>query len=110
MKDPFIRRTDRILASVASYELVCATAHRAPVSAYFELKAHPDHRIKYTARFDKVKVAQSCPTLSNHMAYIVRGILQARILEWVDVPFSRGSSQSRDLTQISHIAGGFFTN
>ena len=40
----------------------------------------------------------------------VCGILQARILEWVAVPFSRGSSQPRDQTQVSHIAGGFFTS
>ena len=53
VKDPFIRRTDRIIASVTSYEIVCATARRAPVSAYFELKAHPDHRIKYMGRFNK---------------------------------------------------------
>ena len=39
----------------------------------------------------------------------VHGILQARILEWVTVPFSRGSSQPRDWTQVSHIAGRFFT-
>ena len=39
----------------------------------------------------------------------VHGILQARILEWVAFPFSRGSSQPRDLTQISCIAGGFLT-
>ena len=39
-----------------------------------------------------------------------RGILQARILEWVAFPFSRGSSQPRDLTQVSHIAGRFFTS
>ena len=37
----------------------------------------------------KVKVAQSCLTLCNPMDYTVRGILQARILEWVVVPFSR---------------------
>ena len=37
------------------------------------------------------------------------GILQARILEWVAMPFPRGSSQSRDRTQVSLIAGGFFT-
>ena len=43
------------------------------------------------------------------MDYTVHGILQARILEWVAYPFSRGSSQPRDQTQISHIAGGFFT-
>jgi len=37
------------------------------------------------------------------------GILQARILEWVAMPSSRGSSQSRDQTQVSCTAGGFFT-
>ena len=43
----------------------------------------------------KVKVTQSCLTL---------------LLEWVAFPFSRGSSQPRDQTQVSHIAGGFFTS
>ena len=57
----------------------------------------------------KVKVAQSCLTLCDPMDYTVRGILQARILEWVAFPFSRGSSQPRDQTQVSCIAGGFFT-
>ena len=38
----------------------------------------------------KVKVAQSCPTLCDPMDCTVHGILQARILEWVAVPFSRG--------------------
>ena len=38
----------------------------------------------------------------------VHGILQARILEWVVIPFSRGTSQPRDRTQVSHIAGRFF--
>ena len=36
-------------------------------------------------------------------------ILQARILDWVAMPFSRGSSQPRDRTQVSHISDGFFT-
>ena len=40
----------------------------------------------------------------------VHGILQTRILEWVAVPFFRGSSQPRDLTQVSHIAAEFFTS
>ena len=57
----------------------------------------------------KVKVAQSCPTLCDPMDYTVRGSLQARILEWVAVAISRASSQPRVLTQVSHIAGGFFT-
>ena len=39
----------------------------------------------------------------------VRGILQARILEWVAIPFSRGSSQPRDRTWVSCVAGGFST-
>ena len=50
----------------------------------------------------------SCTTLCNPMDCIVHGILQARILEWVAVPFSRGSSQCRDWTQVSRIAGRFF--
>ena len=52
----------------------------------------------------------SCVTLYDPRDYTVHGILQARILEWVAVPFSRGSSQPRDRTQVSHIAGGFFTS
>ena len=57
-----------------------------------------------------VKVAQSCLTLCDPMDYTVHGILQARTLEWVAVPFSRGYSQPRDSTQVSCIAGGFFTS
>jgi len=53
----------------------------------------------------KVNVTQFCPTFYNPMDYRVHGILQAIILEWVAVPFSRGSSQPRDWTQVSHIAG-----
>ena len=58
--------------------------------------------------------AQWCPTLCNSMDYSppgfsVHGILQARILEWVVMPFSRGSSWPRDRTGVSSIAGRFFT-
>ena len=56
----------------------------------------------------KVKVAQPCPTLCGPVDYRVQGILQARILEWVAVLFSRGPSQPGDQTQVSHIAGEFF--
>ena len=57
---------------------------------------------------------QSCPTLSDPMdcsppGSSVPGISQARVLEWVAISFSRGSSQPRDPTQVSCIAGGFFT-
>ena len=41
--------------------------------------------------------------------FSVHGILQARILEWVAIPFSRGSSRPRNRTQVSHIVGRFFT-
>ena len=56
------------------------------------------------------KVTQSCPTLCNPMDYTVHRILQARLLEWVAIPFSRVSSQPRDRSQVSHIADGFFTS
>ena len=58
----------------------------------------------------KVKVALCCLTLCDSMDYTVHGILQARILEWVAFPFSRGFSQPKDRTHVSHIAGGFFTS
>ena len=62
----------------------------------------------------KVLVAQSYPTLSDPMdctlpGSSVPGILQTRILEWVAIPFSKGSSRPRDGTQVSCIAGKFFT-
>ena len=56
----------------------------------------------------KVKVSQWCLTLYDPMDYTVHRILQARILEWVAFPFSRGSSQPRDQTQVSCTAGAFF--
>ena len=57
-----------------------------------------------------MKVAQPCPTLCDPMDSIVHEILQARILEWVAFPFSRGSSQPRDQAQASCIIGRFFTS
>ena len=61
-----------------------------------------------------LKVVQSYLTLCDPMdcsppGSSVHGILQARILEWVAIPFSRGYSQPRDQTQVSRIAGGFLT-
>ena len=57
-----------------------------------------------------VNVAQSRLTLCDPMDYTDHGILQARILEWVAFPFSRESSQLREYTQVSRIAGTFFTS
>ena len=66
-------------------------------------------RIQHLMWKVKVKVAELCPSLCYPMD-LVHGTLQARILEWVAFPFSRGSSQPRDQTQGSPIAGGFFTS
>ena len=62
-----------------------------------------------------MSVAQSSPTLCDPRdcsppGSSVHGVLQGRILEWVDFPFSRESSQPRDQTQVSCIAGRFFTS
>ena len=64
--------------------------------------------------FNNFCVAQLCSTVWGPMAYSllgssVPGILQARILAWITIPFSRGSSQLRDQTCVSYIAGRFFT-
>ena len=61
-----------------------------------------------------VLVAQSCLTLCDPMdcslpGFSVHGILQAGILEWTAIPFSRGTSQPRDQTLVSCLAGRFFT-
>ena len=68
------------------------------------------HDLVTKPRALKVKVAQLCSTLCDPEDYTVHGILQARILERVAFPFSRGSSQPRDQTQVSHVAGVFFTS
>ena len=60
---------------------------------------------QYNVKVKSESIAQSCPKLCDPVVYTVDGILQARILEWVAVPFSRGSSYPRDRTQVSHIAG-----
>ena len=49
------------------------------------------------------------PWTVAHQAPLSMGILQARILEWVAMPSSRGSSQPKDQTQVSCTAGVFFT-
>ena len=59
------------------------------------------------------EVSQSCPTLCDPMdcslpGSSIHGILQATVLEWVAISFSRGSSWPRDRTQVSHIAGRHF--
>ena len=80
-------------------------------SAWQFLKVAPrsaaSHQPVYTP-CHSAQSLQSCPTL----CFSVHGILQARILEWVAIPSSRGSSWSRDQTCVSFVsftAGEFFT-
>ena len=61
-------------------------------------------------KIEQVKIAQSFVTLCDPVDYTVHGILQAKILEWVAFPFSKGSPQPRDSTQVSCLAGVFFTS
>ena len=68
-------------------------------------KYHRDQQLKV-----KMKVSHSCPTLCDPMDYTVHGILQARIPKWVAFPFSRGSSQPTDSTQVSCFASRFFAS
>lgn len=77
--EPFISRTDRrIIANVTSYEIVWATARRAPIRAYFEFEAHPDQRIEYTARLD-IASMNSTPRFILTRGYgIGRGIHMVR--------------------------------
>ena len=83
-----------------SYWHVCTRTHT---------HTHTKQRNR-TENPERVKAAQLCPTLCDPMDYTVHGILQARILEWVAFSFARGSSQPRDRTQVSLIAGGVFTS
>ena len=71
--------------------------------------------VKQKSRSVKVNVAQSCQALCDPMdgsppGSSVHGILQVRILEWVAISFSRGSSLPRDRTQVSCTTGRYFTN
>ena len=73
---------------------------------------HSFHFIIMTTLWGSTE-SETCSVMSSSlwpMDYTVHGILQARILEWVASPFSKGSSQPRDRTQVSCMAGRFFPN
>ena len=77
--------------------------------------------VAYIVRIVSRKYAVLCAETLNHVRLFVTpwtvacqvplsmGILQERILEWVAMPYSRGAFQLRNQTQVSHIAGRFFT-
>ena len=82
--------------------------HLAIVNSYVKIQSeHPKFYREVS------EVSQSCPTLCDPMdcslpGSSLHGILQARVLEWVAISFSRGSSQSRDWTLVSCIPGRHF--
>ena len=107
----FIAALDKDLLSHKKNELMPFTA------TWMDLKiiilsevSQKDHMMSLT----HCEVAQSCPTLCNPMdcslpGFSVHGIFQARVLEWVAISFSKGSSRPRDRTQVSCIVGRRFT-
>ena len=79
-----------------------------------EILYHLSHQGSHYLLESENESRSSCPTLCDPMDLSLLGssvheILQARILEWIAIPFSRGSSQPRDGTQVSCIAGRFLT-
>ena len=116
-----IRNTAELVTS--SYNKACLDQPIASPPADLWAR-HEDQRLSaadevlwliFTPHFDMKwsEVTQSSPTLCEPMDYSppgssVHGIFQARILEWVAISFSRGSSQPRDRTQLSHSAGRHF--
>ena len=75
----------------------------------YSLPGSSVHGILQARILEWVKLTHLCPTLCDPKDYTVHQIPQARILEWGACPFSRESSQPSDRTQVSHIAGRFFT-
>ena len=90
------------------------TKSRTRLSDWTELNWIFNYNMFLLSFFDfcwkKAKVAQLCQLFPDPMNYTIYGILQARKLEWVAVPFSMGSSQTRDRTEVSCIAGRFITS
>ena len=86
----------------------CGDLNRKEIQRRGDLCTHvADSTLLYSR--SESEVAQSCLTLCNPMdcslpGSPVCGIFQARVLEWGAISFSRGSSQPRDRTQVSHIA------
>ena len=98
----------------SSQDLECTLT----AGACFHFSQYPDSiwsgRVRASER-KSCSSRQSCPILCNPMdsslpGSSVRGISQTRILEWVAISFSGGSSQPRDWTQVSCVADRFFTS
>ena len=95
----------------------CHNLH--PVQNWIDLSIRVDlsiflNHIPFIPLYNVFLWSESCSVQFSHVQFfvtpqtVVHGILQARILEWVAFPFSRGTSQPRNWTQVSRIAGKFF--
>ena len=92
---------------------------RSPSLQADSLPAYPQGKPKNTGVYSLFLLQQIFLTQESNRGLLYyrwifyqlnyQGILQARILEWVAFPFSRGSFQPRDRTQVSRVAGGFST-
>ena len=107
-KIPWIEEPGR-LQSMGSWGVRYFLATKSPPQGYIVQQEKYNQYFIIAVNY-KVKATQLCLALCNPKDYIVHGIFQARILEWVAFPFSRGSFQPRDWTQVSHFAGRFFTS
>ena len=97
------------------WAIVCPSCHPVKRLTYISFMKQYLKVNLYTHMGVCAKSLQLCPTLCDPMdcsppGSSMHGILQARILEWVVMPSSRGSSQPRDQTCVSYLAGGFFTD
>ena len=106
------------ILDLESLSCVCSPVHFRMLSSilgFYPLNVSSIPKLWESKLFPKTnEVAQSCPTLCDPMdcslpGSSIHGIFQARVLEWAAISFSRRSSQPRDQTQISCIAGRRFT-
>ena len=109
-KSLFIFSPGSIFISMAHLLQSAVTVFSRIITYVFGVSFKPAHgNLDDTTSILKLcLVAQSCLTLCDPMGGRLPAHLQARILEWVAMPSSRGSSQPRDWTQVSSIAGEFF--
>ena len=109
-KEP-VRRT--VWCKSPSGNLAPKIEFRGTLVSHKDLQSCKNNSIadKKKSGFTGASMSENCSVVSiNPMDFIVHGILQARILEWVTFPFSRGSSQPRNRTRVCFIAGRFFNS
>ena len=112
-KDKRVSR-DSKTGTRSSFAKIIITAHKERALAAVNLQS----ALRRPEPFKAMKVKVSHAVVSNSLwpqdwsppGFSVHGIFQARLLEWVAISFFRGSSQPRDRTQVSHIAGKLFND